>query len=313
MSDILDSIAVNGDGFDDEFDSELDELDFDDDGNEGDVIALIDDDDLDFQLSEGKARELTDAIRAAATATHVLLYEAHQGKAYKALGYETWGDYVAEEFQISSSRSYQLLDLSKAILTLEEAAPENTVIKLTEAQARDIKRELPKITERVREETEGMDGDEASGTVERIIDDIREQKKLDEKAAQEREKKLNEAEQDGYHKGLEAAADAFLENNGGAPGSGNYSDGDYSGGSSNDYGDPEPGIDDGLDVMSPQDKVDLYNFLNVLAGLTSMPEPEDFIKVVPAGREDEISNQVEIAAQWINRFANLWEARTDGE
>lgn len=306
MSDILDSIEVNGDNADD-FDDELDELDFDEEGTEGDVVDLLSDDDLEFEMSEAKAREITDAIRAAATATYVLLAQAHEGKAYKALGYDTWADYVREEFDITASRSYQLLDLSKVVKEIESATPDHTVIKLTEAQARDIKRELPKITERIKEETEGLAPAEAADTVDRIIEDIREQKKADEKAVAEREQKLAEAEQNGYHKGLEAAADAFLENNGGS--------GPYEGGSGNggDYGSDEPGIDDGLDVMSPQDKVDLYNFLNVLSGLTSLPDPDDFVRVVPAGREDEITNQLNTAAAWLNRFSSLWELRVEDD
>lgn len=303
MSDILDSIDVNGDNADD-FGDDLDELDFDDEGTEGEVVDFLSSDDLEIELSEGKARELTDAIRAAATATYVLLARAHEGKAYKALGYETWADYVREEFDISASRSYQLLDLSKVVREIEAATPEGTVINLTEAQARDIKRELPQITERIKAEVHDQDGEEASGTVGRIIEDIRDQKKADDKAIQEREQNLAEAEKDGYHRGLEAAGDAFLDNNPEGGGERRASDG-------GEYGDP--GAADGMDVMSPQDKVDLYNFLNVLSGLSSLPEPDEFIKIIPDGREDEISNQLDAAATWINRMASLWEVHTEGE
>lgn len=304
MSDILDSIDTLGDNPDD-FDDELDELGFDEEGQEGDVLDLLSDEDLEFEMSEGKARELTDAIRAAATATYVLLAQAHEGKAYKALGYETWAEYVKTEFDITASRSYQLLDLSKVVKEIEAVTPDDTVVRLTEAQARDIKRELPKITERIKEETEGQDGSQAGETVDRIIEDIREQKRMDEQAIQEREQKLSEAEQDGYHRGLEAAADGFLSSNGGIP-----SDGSGSARADDDYS-ANDASSDGLDVMSPQDKVDLYNFLNVLSGITSLPEPDDFLKIVPAGREDEISNQINAAAAWINRFSSLWEAKTE--
>ena len=298
MTDILDEIDVLGDNEDDFSEDNLQELDFGPEGTESDEIDLISDDDLEFEMSEGKAREITDAIKAAATATYVLLEQAHSGKAHKALGYATWADYVQAEFSISASRSYQLLDLSKTIQLLEEVSPEGTVIKLTEAQARDIKRELPKITEQVRNETDGLDPEEAGEAVDRIIEDIREQKKADEAAIQERERGLSEAEQDGYHRGLEAAGDSILAQNpeGSAASGGNYG---------------EVPDDDGLEVLSPQDKVNLYNFLNVLSGLTALPDPEEFISVVPAGREEEISNQLNEASSWINRFSNLWEARTE--
>lgn len=302
MSDILDSIDVNGDNADD-FGDDLDELDFDDEGTEGEVVDFLSSDDLEIEMSEAKARELTDAIRAAATATYVLLARAHEGKAYKALGYDTWADYVRNEFDITASRSYQLLDLSKVVREIEEATPDGTVVTITEAQARDIKRELPQITERIKAEVSD-DPEEAAGTVERIIEDIRDQKKADEKAIQEREQKLSEAEQDGYHRGLEAAGDAFLDRNPEEGGERRASDG-------GEYGDPDAA--DGMDVMSPQDKVDLYNFLNVLSGLSSLPEPDEFIKIIPNGREDEITNQLDAAATWINRMASLWEVHTEGE
>jgi len=175
-------------------------------------------------------------------------------------------------------------------------------VKLTEAQARDIKRELPKITERIREEAADQDPEEASGTVDRIIEDIREQKKADEKSIQEREKQLSEAEQDGYHRGLEAAGDAFLDRN--------PEEGERRASDGGDYGNVP--AEDGLDVMSPQDKVDLYNFLNVLSGITSLPEPDEFAKIVPAGRAEEISNQLNAAAAWLNRFSSIWEMKSEG-
>lgn len=294
MSDILDHIEDLN-----EFD-EL-ELEDEDETSEFSTELVISDDELEYEMSEGKAREITDAIRAASAATYILLAQAHAGKAFKALGYETWADYVKAEFEISASRSYQLLDLSKAIQMIEAVTPEGTQVKLTEAQARDIKRELPKITEIIRDETEGLEADQASAAVDRIIDDIRDQKKLDEAAISEREKNLTEAEQDGYQKGLEAAADSFLE----ADAAGSMTDG-----ADSEFVEVEV-EGDGLDILTPQQKVDLYNFLNVLSGLTSLSEPDDFLKTVPAGRDEEITNQLNSATAWLNRFSTLWELRFD--
>jgi len=296
MSDILDQINdLEDDGFEElELDDDVDPFDHGTD-------LLISDDDLDFEMSEAKAREITDAIRAAASATYILLAQAHNGKAYKALGYETWAEYVKHEFDISASRSYQLLDLSKAVQMIESVTPEGTEVRLTEAQARDIKRELPKITEQIREETEGQPADKASAMVDSIIEDAREQKKADEKAIEERERNLADAEQDGYHKGLEAAADAMLE-----------ADAE---GSMTDHADSEfvelEVEGDGVAILSPQQKVDLYNFLNVLSGITSLSEPDDFIGTIPPGREEEISNQINTATAWLNRFSTLWELRSE--
>lgn len=297
--DILDGIE-NLEEFDE--DDEFSELEIDDDSNEleefSDELAL-NDEDFEYEMSEGKAREITDAIRAAASATYILLAQAHAGKAYKALGYETWADYVKQEFEITASRSYQLLDLSKAIQMIEAVTPEGTDVKLTEAQARDIKRELPKITEVIREETEGLDPDEAAAAVDRIVEDIRDQKKADEAAIAEREKNLEDAEQEGYHKGLEAAADALLE----ADAAGSMTDN-----ADSEFVEVEV-EGEGVEALSPQQRVDLFNFLNVLSGLTSLPEPDDFISTVPEGRSEEISNQLQASTAWLNRFSTLWELR----
>lgn len=282
-------------------DDDFDELEVDDEIDSSSDLVILDDD-LEYEMSEGKAREITNAIRAAAEATYILLAQAHKGKAYKALGYDTWADYVKTEFEISASRSYQLLNLSKAIQELEAATPEGTVIKLTEAQARDIKRELPKITEVVRDETEGLEPGEASAAVDRIIEDIREQKRADEAAAASAEKDLADAELEGYHRGLEAAGTALLE----ADAAGSMTDN-----ADSEFVEIEV-QGDGSESLSPQQKVDLYNFLNSLSGITSLPEPDDFVQTVPAARAEEIGNQIQAATSWLNRFSTLWELQFEG-
>ncbi len=60
-----------------------------------------------------EARALTDRIRGTVTAAWVLLLEAYERGAWAALGYGRWEDYVAAEFHLSRSRSYQLLDLGR--------------------------------------------------------------------------------------------------------------------------------------------------------------------------------------------------------
>jgi hypothetical protein len=296
MSDILDSIA---DLMDEDEDFGLNE-DFDSlESTDEDSSELLLGEILDPDMDENEAREITEAIRSAATATYILLAQAHMGKAYKALGYETWADYVKNEFQLSTARSYQLLDLSKAVKMIEEAAPEGTTIKLTEAQARGIKKELPKITEQIREETEGKTPAEAEDIIDRVVGDIREQKKNDDKVIQEKQKALDEAEEDGYRAGLEAAADAMLE----ADDAGKMT-------SSADGEFVEMEVQgDGSESLTPQNSMDLYNFFSVLTGASSLPEPDDFIKIIPESRADEIENQLIEAAAWFNRFQTLWEMR----
>lgn len=284
-------------------DGEFDELELpeDDSDDESDELDLIDDDELALEMSEGKAREVTDAIRAAASATYVLLSQAHEGRAHKALGYATWADYVNTEFDISAARSYQLLDLSKVIKNIEEATPDGTRIKLTEAQARDIKRELPKITKQIEEETEGSSPDEARDAVDRIIEEAREQKRADEKAVADREKSVNEALDEGRRQGLEDAATAMLD-----------ADSAGSMGSNADDGFVEVQVaGDGTGSLSPQNMMDIYNFFNVLEGISSLPEPDEFVAIIPEGRAEEINNQLNGATSWLNRVSTLWELRDE--
>lgn len=287
MSDILDSIEDLTDEFDDEeFDSEVAVSD--------DLDELLEDE---SDMSESEAHEITAAIRSAATAIYILLARAHEGKAYKALGYNTWADYVREEFEISPQRSYQLLDLSKTIKLIEEATPEGTKVKLTEAQSRDLKRELPRITEKIREETIDLDPDEAGEAVDRIVAEAREQQRADDEVTSEKERKLAEAEQEGYQKGVEAAADALLE-------------ADMNNRMTDNADDEFIEVEvEGENNMSPTDSMNLYNFVNSMSGLHSLPEPDDFVQIIPETRFDDVYDQVVESAAWLNRLATLMEVQ----
>lgn len=287
MSDILDSIEDLTDEFDDEeFDSEVAVSD--------DLDELLEDE---SDMSESEAQEITAAIRSAATAIYILLARAHEGKAYKALGYNTWADYVREEFEISPQRSYQLLDLSKTIKLIEEATPEGTKVKLTEAQSRDLKRELPRITEKIREETVDLDPEEAGEAVDRIVAEAREQQRADDEVTSEKERKLAEAEQEGYQKGVEAAADALLE-------------ADMNNRMTDDADDEFIEVEvEGENNMSPTDSMNLYNFVNSMSGLHSLPEPDDFVQIIPETRFDDVYDQVVESAAWLNRLATLMEVQ----
>lgn len=290
MSDILDSI--------DDLTDELDEFDGEllgeEDNSSVELAEILDEE---SEMSESEAHQITEAIRSAATATYILLANAHERKAHKALGYETWADYVRSEFEFSPQRSYQLLDLSKSIKLIESAAPEGTVVKLTESQARDLKRELPRITEQVREATDGLDGEDATDVVDRIIKETREQQKADAEVVAEKEKKLAEAELEGYQKGIEAAADALLE-----------ADMAESMTSSADDEFLEVEVT-GESGISPAESMNLYNFVNSITGLKSLPEPDDFVSIIPDSRFDEVYDQVLEAAAWLNRLATLMEVR----
>jgi hypothetical protein len=287
LTDILDSLE------------ELDaELDFDDADFESEVEhitgVLVDETDV---MNVEEATEITNAIRSTAMATYVLLSEAHRRDAHRALGYSTWADYVREEFDMSAQRSYQLLDLSRAVEMLESAVPDGVEIRLTEAQARDIKRELPRITEQIEESTKDLSPEDAQDVVDGLIDEMREQKKLEKKAEQEKAEADADAEDEEYQKGLEAAADALL-------------DADRPEGMTDIADDGLIEMDiDGDDALSPEDTMSLYNFFNVLTSVSTLPTPDEFIEIVPQSRVEEINDQLIEVTGWLNRFQTLWELR----
>lgn len=287
MTDILDNL----DDIEDEFG---DDVILAEDAEDSELIELDDLEDMDRE----EAEEITAAIRSTITATYVLLRRAHEGKAYKALGYETWKEYIAGEFDFSVQRSYQLLDLAKTVEVIEAATPEGTDVSLTEAQARDIKRELPKITERVREETADADPVEASEIVDNIVDDAREQQKADEKTLEQKEKEQAERELEAERAELESQADALLEPD---------ADSNLTDSASGDYVDFDV-AGDGSEV-SQRDAMALYNFFNFLTTYESLPEPAEMLKLIPEERAEEVEKSLLSITGWFNNFHTLWEER----
>jgi len=73
-------------------------------------------------FTEDEARRLTAEIKAWAGTLWVRLRAAHDGKAHQALGYATWTDYLAGEFDIAKSQGYRLLRHSRDVEALADAA-----------------------------------------------------------------------------------------------------------------------------------------------------------------------------------------------
>lgn len=280
MSDILDAIE----DLDDEFDYLMED---EDDVVVGEIVEV------NQEMNLEEAQQITNAIRSSVTATYIFISQAHERKAHKALGYDTWADYVHKEFEISSSRSYQLLDLSKTIKEIEAVTPEGTDVKLTEAQARDIKRELPRITEKIEEETRDLDPEDAAEAVEKIVEEVREQQKEDQKVLDDRDQSMEAVEDE-----LEDFEDEVYEPDQTSE-MGETADGEFL----------ELEVEGSGENLDPETEMDIYNFFSMLSALTSLPEPEDLVEVMPTDREEEIENQLEVATSWLNRFQTLWEFR----
>jgi hypothetical protein len=116
-------------------------------------------------MTVDEARAITDRIKDAAEEMWSLLLTAHERKAWAALGYQSWEEYIGGEFNMSRRRSYQLLDQGRAIHAIAAAAgmeppPTNSAsvdvnrgshIPLTEREAREIKPILPQVTAEIKE------------------------------------------------------------------------------------------------------------------------------------------------------------------
>lgn len=103
------------------------------------------------EMSKADAKKLTQKIKTAVDDLWSLLVQAHEGKAWKALGYQTWEAYVSAEFSMSRQRSYQLIDQGKVIRAIAEATGENVkhVGQITARDAAVLKADLPSSIEQI--------------------------------------------------------------------------------------------------------------------------------------------------------------------
>lgn len=243
-------------------------------------------------LNADEARTLTDTIKSAAEVLWVLIARAHAGKAWTALGYSTWEDYVKAEFDISRSRSYQLLDQGRVIREIEAAVPEGTEVHLSEAAARDLKGVLEEVVPEIRDRTAGLAPDEASVVLDEIVEEQRE--------------RIREQRQ-------AAAEDDFDDFDGGF-------DGPYTGDGSGRRNDG-PTVDvppvyddaDDIDVVAIRRSVnaahDIYSALSALAGLPDALD--DVVAIIPRERVGQVTSNLASAQVNLARFAALWNARED--
>ena len=135
---------------------------------------LIEADDTGDLISEpmttDQAREITDAIRSTSEVLYTLIQRAHRGKAWLSLGYGSFAEYVREEFAMSRSRAYQILDQARVIDAIEAAAPDGaTLPHITEAAARDLKSVLGEIGPAITDATSGLDDPDEAG---RVVEEI---------------------------------------------------------------------------------------------------------------------------------------------
>ncbi len=86
------------------------------------------------------AKDLTDRINSTSEDLAGMLKRAHDEKAWQALGYTTWNDYVKAEIKLCKSRVFQLLDYE----TIRQELAESTIVDLPLPTKESVTRELKK-------------------------------------------------------------------------------------------------------------------------------------------------------------------------
>lgn len=138
-------------------------------------LKVIDESDVEVQesnmhilMSKEEADKLTKDIQSTTTALYLLLKRAHDEKAWVAMGYKSWTEYIENEFEFSRARSYQLINQANVIEEINEAS--GVPLYITEREARDIKKRLPEITEKLKEvKKEDLSEEEAKDKAIEII------------------------------------------------------------------------------------------------------------------------------------------------
>jgi hypothetical protein len=96
-------------------------------------------------MSTVEAREITARIKARVDGVAELILEAHDRRAWEALGYHSWERYIKAEFGFSRSRSYEMLDQARVKRALKAAAAGRPVPYVSARTAAAIRPVLPKV------------------------------------------------------------------------------------------------------------------------------------------------------------------------
>lgn len=262
-------------------------------------------------MSERNAKELTEAIKSCATATWVLVKKAHDGKAWKSLGYDTWEAYVSTEFSMSASRSYQLINQAEVIEQLEQAAPAGTKLMLTEAQTRDIRSVLPKITEKVKN-IEADNAATAAEQINQIIKQERESIKNDNQYSEDDEKKSkkrdkNQPDTDGvnsFNDYADSEKVPKVDRSSGSTTDDNFNVKDYG---RDVVGDDEDGLNDNSLYTQTQEsnvETDLTYFLQYFDRIRMEAAPQSLAAAAKISSE-ELKTRANQIVQYFTRVQNL--------
>lgn len=248
---------------------------------DGELLQVASSDD--YAITESEAQDLTESIKSTTVALAVLLQRAHQLKAWKAMGYASWKEYIEEEFKFSRARSYQLLDQGNVIKAVSEAG--DTELYLTEKEAKIIKKELPNITERISHETDGLSDEERARAAKEIIDG-------------EVQHALHN-DKDTYNEGRDI--DNMIDEDGGQMPSQMYKN-QSGAGEESEWGDPSDTQESSVETSN------FYyeNLKRTLAVMEAFPNAEELASIINVNPEEKLKllNSVRYAVKWLNSLDN---------
>jgi hypothetical protein len=124
-------------------------------------------------LDAGGAYALTERIRTATHEVCMLLHQAHQGRAWLALGYRSWGEYVRSELGLSRSRSYEFLNQAHVIRTIQAETGVSEVPDVSTYRAGQIRRHLTEFLSSVRARCAGVPPDQMMPILVNLMDELR--------------------------------------------------------------------------------------------------------------------------------------------
>lgn len=261
-------------------------------------------------LTTDQARSLTHTIRDAAEVLWSLIARAHAGKAWQALGYPSWEAYVRSEFDMSRSRSYQILDQARVIAAIESAVPQGTEFHVSEAAARELKTVMDEALPEIKERTAGLEPEEAGAVVEQVIAEQR-----------ERVADAKNPEEPSASGDLDDADDENITNLPMNPSSGEPATAmkapqatPVSGGqilSEPKAQAPAQNVDVARIRRNVNAAHDLYSSLSALASLPE--EIDEILAIIPSERRHQINEHLDRALEKLNGFAELWRENSDDE
>lgn len=143
-------------------------------------------------MNKGEAKALTDRIRQAVDNLHELVMRARDGKAWKALGYTTWDDYVQTEFGMSKRRADQLLEKAEVLGAIEDVTGKmGNAFPISKRDVDAVKEDLPAVAAEIK--TRIAAGEEPNKAASETV-----AAKRAEKEKKREERKAEQAKNDAY-------------------------------------------------------------------------------------------------------------------